>query len=152
GAVRDALLDLPATRDVDIAVEGDATDIARRLADALGVDVETRGAFSTATLHLPLEDGGGALQVDFASCRTETYAEPGALPCVRTGVSIEDDLPRRDVAANAIAVALDGEPRLVAAPGALDDVRERRLRVLHDASFRDDPTRVFRVARYAGRL
>jgi tRNA nucleotidyltransferase (CCA-adding enzyme) len=86
---------------------------------------------------------------DLVRARAESYARPGALPDVRPA-SLEEDLHRRDVTVNAIALGLDGE--LVAVDGALDDLRAGVLRVLHDASFIDDPTRVWRVARYAARL
>jgi tRNA nucleotidyltransferase (CCA-adding enzyme) len=152
GAVRDALLARPSTRDLDIAVEGDAHTLASLLAAGLGSDVEARSAFGTATVHVDLGEEHGIVQIDLASCRTERYEEPGALPTVELGASIEDDLPRRDVTVNAIAVSLDGSARLVAAPRAIDDLQARQLRVLHDRSFVDDPTRIVRVARYAGRL
>ena len=81
--------------------------------------------------------------------RAESYAHPGALPDVRPG-TLDEDLQRRDVTVNAIALGLDGALRAV--DGALEDLRAGLLRVLHDASFVDDPTRVWRVARYAARL
>ncbi|MEN3281218.1 MAG: hypothetical protein V7607_2358, partial [Solirubrobacteraceae bacterium] len=76
-------------------------------------------------------------------------SHPGALPDVRPG-SLDEDLRRRDVTINAIALGLDGT--LTAVEGALDDLQAGVLRVLHDGSFVDDPTRVWRVARYAARL
>ncbi len=94
-----------------------------------------------------------AVASTLATRRAETYAAPGALPDVRAGTR-EQDLLRRDFTVNAIAVALGDSRRgeLRAAPGALDDLAAARLRVLHDASFRDDPTRLLRLARYAARL
>jgi tRNA nucleotidyltransferase (CCA-adding enzyme) len=88
---------------------------------------------------------------DLTTARTETYAAPGALPDVRLGATIEEDLARRDFSVNALAVRLaDGAG--AAWPGALEDLEARRLRVLHDRSFIDDPTRLLRMARYAARL
>jgi tRNA nucleotidyltransferase (CCA-adding enzyme) len=91
--------------------------------------------------------------IDIAMRRSETYPSPGALPEVSPG-DAEQDLLRRDFTINAILVALAGERRATvrAAPHALEDLDARRLRVLHDASFLEDPTRVLRLARYAARL
>jgi tRNA nucleotidyltransferase (CCA-adding enzyme) len=92
--------------------------------------------------------------VDCATTRTESYAEPGALPTVALAASILDDLGRRDFTINAMAVRLDGE----AFGEVLDpfhgtaDLRSRLVRVLHPRSFVDDPTRLFRAVRYAHRL
>jgi tRNA nucleotidyltransferase (CCA-adding enzyme) len=137
GAVRDLLLG-GAPVDLDLVIEGDAIAAAGRLGEAI---VHER--FGTATV---LVDGHA---YDFASARTETYARPGALPEVRPG-SLEQDLLRRDFTVNAIALGLDG--RLVAAPGALVDLDARLLRILHERSFVDDPTRLLRLVRYATRL
>lgn len=156
GVVRDALLGIPAGRDVDIAVEGSGTTFAHLLASATGGDVVAEHAFGTATVVAPIGADGGSVRIDVASCRTETYREPGALPSVEVGASIDDDLVRRDVRVNAIAVALapdaDGRHRIVDPHDGVADLHARVLRALHDDSFRDDPTRIFRVARYAGRL
>jgi tRNA nucleotidyltransferase (CCA-adding enzyme) len=158
GAVRDAILDRdPSGLDLDIAVEGAGIAFAHLLASATGGEVESEHAFGTAKVFVPLgENHGGVVQVDVASCRTESYREGGALPTVQPGARIEDDLRRRDVTVNAIAVALaadsDGVHRIVDTEGGREDLDARVLRVLHDGSFIDDPTRIFRVARYAGRL
>lgn len=139
GAVRDMLLgNVP--RELDVAVEGDVGPLAR----ALGGAVVAHARFGTATVE---HDG---CRFDLARTRTEAYAAPGALPDV-AWASIDADLARRDVTVNAIAVRLaDGEVR--AWPGALEDLGAGVLRVLHERSFTDDPTRVWRVARYAARL
>jgi tRNA nucleotidyltransferase (CCA-adding enzyme) len=142
GAVRDLLLG-GAPLDVDLVVEGDAAAVAGRVAQALGGVVTEHDRFGTATVLA----GGHAY--DFARARTESYARPGALPEVSFG-SLADDLRRRDFTVNAIAVGLDGT--VSAAPDAFEDLAARRLRVLHDASFLDDPTRLLRLVRYATRL
>ncbi|MHB8235509.1 MAG: tRNA nucleotidyltransferase/poly(A) polymerase family protein [Solirubrobacteraceae bacterium] len=155
GAVRDLLLGRR-PRELDVIVEAGAPAFARELADfldgrlsALGVrsEVETHERFGTAAVRF----GGG--RVDVAARRAESYAAPGALPDVRTGTP-QEDLLRRDFTVNAIAVALGGDRRgeLREAPHALEDLRAARLRVLHDGSFRDDPTRMLRMARYEARL
>jgi tRNA nucleotidyltransferase (CCA-adding enzyme) len=101
--------------------------------------------FGTAEV---LVDGG---RVNLAAARTERYAAPGALPDVRLGATIAEDLRRRDFTVNAVAVSLAGADE-VAFPGAREDLEARVLRVLHPRSFVDDPTRLYRMARYAARL
>ncbi|RKQ87670.1 poly(A) polymerase-like protein [Solirubrobacter pauli] len=143
GAVRDELLGRT-PKEYDFVVEGDAIAVARRAAERLGGALTVHERFGTATIRT----GSGSF--DLTSARTETYAHPGALPTVTLGASIEQDLARRDFTINAIARALDG--REVAFPGALDDLRGGVLRILHDRSFVDDPTRMLRMVRYAARL
>lgn len=138
GAVRDTLLGR-APRDIDLVVAGDAV----ALAQGLGTVAEVHDRFGTTSVWV-----GGA-PVNVAMARTERYAEPGALPEV-TPAGLQEDLRRRDFTVNALAVDLAGARHEV--PGASDDVAAGRLRVLHDGSFRDDPTRLWRLARYAARL
>jgi tRNA nucleotidyltransferase (CCA-adding enzyme) len=139
GAVRDLLLG-GAPYDLDLVVDGDALAVAR----SLGGPIRVHDRFGTSTVTL---DGHS---YDIARARRETYAHPGALPDVAPA-AIEEDLLRRDFTVNAIALAL-ADGALSAAPCALEDLDARRLRVLHDASFVDDPTRMLRLARYAARL
>jgi tRNA nucleotidyltransferase (CCA-adding enzyme) len=138
--VRDLVLGRPRT-DLDIVVEGDVGPIAREL----GGEAREYERFATAKATV------GELEVDLARARAESYAHPGALPQVRPA-SLADDLRRRDFTINAMAVPLAGEAKLIDPHGGLDDLRGNRLRVLHPGSFRDDPTRALRAARYAGRL
>jgi len=139
GAVRDLLLGR-VPRELDVVVEGDVD----ALAAALGTVTATHERFGTVTVR------DGDCRWDLAAARAEDYAHPGALPVVRAA-SIEQDLRRRDLTINAIALDLAGG-ELRCAGHAFDDLQARRLRVLHDASFRDDPTRLWRIARYAARL
>jgi tRNA nucleotidyltransferase (CCA-adding enzyme) len=138
GAVRDLLLERT-PRELDLVVEGDVDEAAARL----GGELTAHDRFGTARVVV------GECRFDLARTRAESYAHPGALPDV-TPASLAEDLRRRDVTVNALALAIDG--RLTAVDGALDDLEAGVLRVLHDASFVDDPTRVWRVARYAARL
>jgi len=146
GVPRDLLLG-GGPLDLDLVVEGDAEALAARLADRLGGEVTAHGRFGTATLAL------GPHAIDLAAAREERYPRPGALPEVRPA-ALARDLERRDFTVNALALALDparlGE--VTAAPRARGDLEAGRLRVLHDASFADDPTRLLRLARYAARL
>jgi tRNA nucleotidyltransferase (CCA-adding enzyme) len=143
GAVRDLLLG-GSPRDLDLVVEGDGPAVALALASSLGVtDPVVHGRFGTASVDC----------VNVATARTESYPRPGALPDVRPG-TVSEDMARRDFTVNAIAVGVspDRVGLVNAAPGAFEDLEARRLRVLHDASFVDDPTRLVRLARYAARL
>ncbi len=139
GFVRDVWLG-SAPRELDLVVEGDVAAFAR----ALGGEVTVHEPFGTATAT------GAGWRVDLAMARRERYPEPGALPVVEPA-SIEEDLVRRDFTVNAIAVTLAGA-EVLAAGRALEDLAGRRLRVLHEHSFIDDPTRLLRLARYAERL
>jgi tRNA nucleotidyltransferase (CCA-adding enzyme) len=140
GAVRD-LLRGQQPSELDLVLEGDAVALARRIPHA---EVVTYDRFGTATIRL---DGHS---YDIASARRETYERPGALPTVAPA-PLREDLGRRDFTVNAIAMALDSGD-LEAYPGALEDLDRRVLRVLHERSFSDDPTRLLRLARYAARL
>jgi tRNA nucleotidyltransferase (CCA-adding enzyme) len=140
GAVRDLLLRRPRA-DVDLVVEGDAAALAERLGGA----EQQHERFGTVKVEL---DGH---ELDLASARTETYPQPGALPVVAPAESIEADLARRDFTINAMAIPLAEEPRLIDPHGGREDLRRGLLRVLHGASFEDDPTRAVRAARYASR-
>jgi tRNA nucleotidyltransferase (CCA-adding enzyme) len=154
GAVRDLMLGRD-PRELDVVVGGGKSSpspallFANELATRLETLAETNEheRFGTALVLW------GDARVDVASARRERYATPGALPEVEPA-TLDEDLLRRDFTVNAIGVTLDttrpGEVH--APPGALEDLRAGRLRVLHDASFLDDPTRLLRLARYAARL
>jgi tRNA nucleotidyltransferase (CCA-adding enzyme) len=139
GAVRDLLLGRR-PREVDLVVEGDVDAAAARLP---GGTVTAHDRFETARVLF------GDCEIDLARARRETYLRPGALPEVEPA-PLDEDLHRRDVTVNAIALDLDGTVHAV--PNALEDLEAGVLRVLHDRSFVDDPTRLWRVARYAARL
>lgn len=157
GAVRDLLLDADGTpRELDVVVSNDSVGLAGALAaelsrdDGSGPDAPTphvHDRFGTATVEWP--EG----RVDIAARRSERYAHPGALPEIGPGTA-EQDLARRDFTVNTISVPLGGPDRaeLRYADGALEDLATRRLRVLHERSFLDDPTRLMRMARYRARL
>ena len=143
GAVRDfAIGERPS--EIDVLVEGPIEPLIEMLKPG---EVVRHDRFQTATCRF--EWG----QVDLAASRTESYPSPGSLPEVGPA-PVEDDLKRRDFTVNALTIPLDansigGWP---AVDGGWADLESRVLRVLHAASFRDDPTRIWRLARYAGRL
>jgi tRNA nucleotidyltransferase (CCA-adding enzyme) len=146
GAVRDVLTGEP-NFDVDIAVEGDGIALGQALARELGGRVVPHEKFGTAIV---LYGNGG--RVDVATARTEFYDHPGALPTVEQA-SIRQDLYRRDFTINAMAVSLKGADfgRLVDYFGGHRDLAGGVVRVLHNLSFIDDPTRIFRAVRYETR-
>jgi tRNA nucleotidyltransferase (CCA-adding enzyme) len=146
GTVRDILLG-ERSFDVDIAVEGDAIALAQALADVLGGRVRAHRKFGTAVVIY-----GDDERVDVVTARTEFYDAPAALPTVEHA-SIREDLFRRDFTINAMAVSLKGADlgRLVDPFGGRRDLEARTIRVLHNLSFIDDPTRIFRAIRYENR-
>jgi tRNA nucleotidyltransferase (CCA-adding enzyme) len=144
GAVRDALRGT-VPRELDLVVEDDAVPVARRAAERLGGAVTVHDRFGTAIVRSP------TATFDVVTARTERYPQPGALPEVEPGATIEQDLARRDFTVNAIAYRL-ADGAITEWPGARDDLEAGVLRVLHERSFEDDPTRLLRMARYAARL
>lgn len=146
GAVRDVLMSEPSF-DVDVAVEGDGIAFAEALGGALGGRIVPHEKFGTAIVI-----SAGGERVDVATARTEFYDYPAALPRVERA-SIRQDLFRRDFTINAMAASLRGEDfgRLVDPFGGLRDLERRVVRVLHNLSFIDDPTRIFRAIRYENR-
>ncbi len=146
GPVRDLLLERP-VKDLDLVVEGDAQALASTVAARLDGRVVARSQFGTATVRLSKQS------LDLVTARRETYPRPGALPQV-TPSSIEDDLARRDFTINAMALPLTGPARrgLLDPHGGRADLSAGVVRVLHGASFVDDPTRILRAIRYEQRL
>lgn len=144
GGVRDLLLGR-SSRDLDVVSETPVGPLGSALHAELGGRLACHDAFLTCTLTLP------DLTLDLATARTEHYARPGALPTVTPG-TLQSDLFRRDFSVNTFAVALSDPGTLLSVPGAGEDLEHRLLRILHEHSFSDDPTRVVRGARLAGRL
>ena len=166
GAVRDLLLHrlhndpwrgLP---DLDLVVEGRASELVKELVEALVEDLagqlgeavvqrcQEHGAYGTVELELSLD--GQQVLLDVATARCETYPVPAENPQVSFG-SLADDLARRDFSINAMALDLVSGT-LLDPHGGQADLELRQLRFLHHGSVRDDPTRLVRGARYAARL
>jgi tRNA nucleotidyltransferase (CCA-adding enzyme) len=149
GFVRDMILGEP-NYDVDIAVEGNGIEFAEELARELGGRVRAHRKFHTAIVilkkDLPVR------RVDVATTRTEFYDYPAALPTVEHS-SIRHDLYRRDFTMNAMAVSLLAHDfgHLFDFFGGLKDIENKTIRVLHNLSFIEDPTRIFRAIRYENR-
>ena len=146
GTVRDILLH-EESFDVDVAVEGDAIELARRIADELGGRHKPHEKFGTAVVLY-----GDDERIDVVTARTEFYDAPAALPTVEHA-TIREDLFRRDFTINAMAASLKGDDfgRLVDPFGGRRDLEQGTIRVLHNLSFIDDPTRIFRAIRYENR-
>ena len=147
GFVRDLLLN-KTNIDVDIVVEGDGIAFASEYARRSDCRIRTHRKFGTAVLIFPDQ-----FKIDVASARTEYYLEPGALPTVEHA-PIKLDLYRRDFTINTLAIALNGKHfgELYDFFGAQRDLQEKAIRVLHNLSFVEDPTRVFRAIRFEQRL
>ncbi len=154
GCVRDLLMRIPSP-DVDIVVEGDGIKFAQKLAERIGGKVAPHPRFGTAKIII--EDSrlvkGKKTIIDIATARTEYYESPAALPKVETS-SIKKDLYRRDFTINALAVKLNSKDfgLLIDFFGGQRDIKEKRIKVLHNLSFVEDPTRAIRAVRFAEKL
>ena len=146
GVVRDLLLER-SNLDLDLVVEGDAINLAYRLKQVYPGKITTHPRFNTAKLQWD------NWSVDLATARCETYAKPGALPSVKPG-SLESDLARRDFTINAMAINLNPGHygKLIDLYGGIHDLKHKIIRILHEKSFTDDATRIWRGLRYEQRL
>jgi len=146
GCVRDMLRGVE-NPDIDIVAEGDGIALARTLAKKTGAKTTVHQKFGTAQVILPL------LRLDVATARTEYYESPAALPKVETS-SIKKDLYRRDFTINTLAVKLNTKNfgLLLDFFGGQRDLKDKLIRVLHNLSFVEDPTRAFRAIRFSERF
>ena len=147
GFVRDLLMRVE-NFDVDIVVEGDGIRLAEEFEKKFPCRIRTHKKFGTAIILFP--DG---LKVDVATARLEVYDSPAALPTVERG-STKMDLYRRDFTINTLAIQLNPKAfgELIDFFGGVRDIKEKVVRVLHNLSFVEDPTRVFRAIRFEQRL
>ncbi len=147
GAVRDLLLGNE-TIDLDLLVEGEGIPLTETVGRQLGGHVTTHPKFHTGTVEF-----SGGRHIDFATARTEFYQFPAALPTAEHS-SVREDLYRRDFTINAMAMQLNGdEPgRLLDPFGGSRDLAEGTIRVLHNLSFVEDPTRILRAVRFEARF
>jgi tRNA nucleotidyltransferase (CCA-adding enzyme) len=146
GSVRD-LLRGEKNYDIDIVIEGDGMAFAQNLGEQLHVKVKTHKRFGTAVVITDF------LKFDVATARTEYYESPAALPRVAMS-SIKKDLYRRDFTINTLAIMLNPESfgKLIDYFGAQRDIKEKTIRILHNLSFIEDPTRAFRAIRFSERF
>ncbi|MBN2209506.1 MAG: CCA tRNA nucleotidyltransferase [Candidatus Coatesbacteria bacterium] len=147
GVVRDILLGRKSL-DIDVVIEGDAMRMAEALSPHAAGKLVFNRAFTTATV--PLREG---FHIDIAAARTETYEAPGALPTV-SPAAIEQDLRRRDFTINSACASLTPASfgDVFDPHGGLRDMEIGLLKVLHDRSFVDDPTRIIRGIKYVNRF
>lgn len=147
GFVRDLMLDRP-IEDVDVVVEGDGIAFAKFFAKAHGCRVHPHHKFNTAVIVFPDE-----FKVDVASARLEYYTMPAALPIVENS-SIKLDLARRDFTINTLAISLNQETwgTLIDYFGAGRDLKDKTIRIIHNLSFVEDPTRIFRAIKFSNRF
>ncbi|MGC9212654.1 MAG: CBS domain-containing protein [Athalassotoga sp.] len=146
GFVRDLIMSKESL-DVDIAIEGDGIEFAKEFANHKKVKCVTYPEFGTATIRF------NGISIDIATTRTEYYEEPGTLPKVERS-NLRRDLYRRDFTINAMAMDLtpDNFGVIIDFFGGLEDIKRKEIRVLHTLSFIEDPTRILRALRYAGRF
>ncbi len=147
GFVRDLLMRVE-NFDIDIVVEGDGIQFAETVERGVPCRIRTHKKFGTAIILFP--DG---LKVDVATARLEIYDSPAALPTVERG-SIKMDLYRRDFTINTLAIQLNPKAfgEIIDFFGGMKDIKEKVIRVLHNLSFVEDPTRIFRAIRFEQRL
>jgi len=147
GAVRDFYLKRP-VKDIDITVEGDPAPLVNYIVKKYGVTAEKFEDFGTYRINI-----GKHLKLDFVRARKEVYPEPGALPVVSPG-TIKEDLFRRDFTANAWALSImpDSYGASYDPYGSKAAIDGKYIQILHNKSFDDDPTRLFRAVRFAGRF
>jgi len=146
GIVRDCILKRDVT-DVDIIVEGDAIALAQRLSEIIGVEYKKHHAFGTASLEY------AGYKIDLATARKEVYEKNGALPKVAAS-DFKSDLARRDFTINAMAISINqfDYGRLMDSFHGMADLHAGVIRILHDKSFYDDPTRILRAIRFEQRF
>jgi len=146
GFVRDLILGVK-NLDLDIVVEGDGIKFAEVLSQKLNVGLIRHRRFGTATVILKKH-----LKVDIATARQEYYPQPAHLPEVTCGV-LKDDLMRRDFTINAMAISINRQDfsRFIDCFGGRQDLADKKIRVLHNLSFIDDPTRILRAIRFEQR-
>jgi len=149
GLVRDLMLGRE-NYDIDITVEGDAIKFAKILEKEIGAKIlSLHKPFGTAKVEI------NGIKVDFASTRSELYPKKGHLPKVNEiGCSLEKDVLRRDFTVNSLALSLNQQnfAQGLDYVGGFKDLKNKKIRILHDKSFIDDPTRIIRALKYAQRL
>ncbi len=146
GFVRDLILGYK-NLDIDLVVEEQAIEFAKILKKKLKCSLITHTRFGTAILIM--KDG---FKIDLATSRTEFYEYPAALPTVQFS-NIRNDLSRRDFTINAMAMGLnkDNFAKLIDFYGGRKDIKDKKIRVLHNLSFVEDPTRIFRAVKFEQR-
>lgn len=153
GMVRDLLLGNESL-DVDITVEGNAIEFAQILKKEIGAKIlSIHESFGTVKIEIP--NSSNWQKIDLASTRSESYPKAGHLPHVeKIGCSLKEDVIRRDFTVNSLALSLNQEnfADLIDYTGGFEDLKAKKIKILHDKSFIDDPTRIIRALKYSTRL
>jgi len=146
GMVRDLLLERE-NYDLDIVIEGDGLKYAKKVKEIFDVEIDLHKKFKTAVLFF--DD----YKVDIATARSETYKSPGALPDVISS-SLKYDLYRRDFTINAMAISIseDDFGDLIDFFNSYNDLKNELIKIMHNISFIEDPTRILRAVRFAARF
>lgn len=147
GFVRDLLLSRQ-IEDIDIVVEGDGIEFAKVYAQKQGCRINTHKKFGTAVIIFP-----DHFKIDIASARLEYYTMPAALPIVENS-SIKLDLARRDFTINTLAISLNPNNfgTMIDYFGGTRDLKDKTIRIIHNLSFVEDPTRIFRAIKFSNRF
>jgi tRNA nucleotidyltransferase (CCA-adding enzyme) len=133
--------------DIDITFKDYPIEIAKFLSEKFSFKYQEFKDF--LTIRLISENR----RIDLATFRKEKYPHPASLPIVEVASSIEEDLKRRDFTVNSIAISLNDDTYMIVDPfGGIDDIENKKIRVLHKKSFIDDPTRIFRAIRFSKRF
>ncbi|MFL2644256.1 MAG: hypothetical protein ACJ0KI_01105 [Dehalococcoidia bacterium] len=144
GTVRDWVLGKE-LKDIDLSVIGDALVLVDEISKNLDITIVKYKKFHTATIKT------AEIEIDVVSARSEIYNYGGALPEITLG-NLNDDLRRRDFSINAMAISMNTPYEFMDPLKGMTDLDKGIIRILHDQSFIDDPTRLFRMFRYASRF
>ena len=155
GAVRDIILN-KAHFDTDITVQGNAVEFAQFLEKTFPESCkvkEIHDAFKTAKVVFFI--GAEQVEIDLASTRKESYPHPASLPLVEEiGCNLYEDVIRRDFSINSMALSLNQKNfcDLIDCLNGYEDLQNKVIRILHDKSFVDDPTRIIRALKFRVRF
>lgn len=150
GIVRDLIMGNP-IKDIDIAVQGDAV----RFAEILDLETDCEILNIQEKLRTAKVKFANGVEIDFASTREEKYSESGRLPIAYNfGCDLECDIKRRDFTINTLALKLTGEEKfsLVDYCNGYEDIQNKKIRILHNKSFIDDPSRIVRALKFKERF
>lgn len=145
GAVRDLILGKEEIRDFDFVLLSDPLDLVEELSKKWKKSYKV---FPFKTYEFEFDN----LEFDFAMARKETYFKEGSLPCIEKTENIEEDLKRRDFTINAIALLIYPETKIIDVYKGINDIKNKKIRILKNESFREDPTRAIRAIKYKVKL
>ncbi|MDG1990076.1 MAG: hypothetical protein P8J51_02250 [Dehalococcoidia bacterium] len=148
GQIRDYYFNYPSD-DIDLATDCDINLIYNSLTNNQLFDSNMQYFSKFHTLSIK----GKINKFDIAQLRNESFKNNSIVPIINFDKSILNDLRRRDFTINTLAINLNNihKPELIDPYNGLKDIRNKVLRVLHPNSYINDPTRIFRAARYSAR-